>query len=89
MANKAVGTTRTAGGHAGAASFVVLISTANDTCSRQGRPARAGGVASRAAFNGVTFAGGSTEGEKAVEQPACYLRRAKGAPEVARAQARA
>jgi len=25
-----------------AASFVVLISTANDTCSRQGRPARAG-----------------------------------------------
>ncbi|MDN7479264.1 MULTISPECIES: hypothetical protein [Burkholderia cepacia complex] len=40
MANKAVGTTRAAGGHAGAALFVVLISTANDTCSRQGRPAR-------------------------------------------------
>ncbi|WP_229772960.1 hypothetical protein, partial [Burkholderia cenocepacia] len=43
MANKAVGTTRAAGGHAGAASFVVLISTANDTCSRQGRPARVRG----------------------------------------------
>ncbi|CAM2170255.1 hypothetical protein BO443_10091 [Burkholderia orbicola] len=42
MANKAVGTTRAAGGHAGAASFVVLISTANDTCRRRGRPARAG-----------------------------------------------
>ncbi|CAN0639523.1 hypothetical protein BCEP27_110129 [Burkholderia cepacia] len=41
MANKAVSAARATPRHAGAASFVVLISTANDTWSRQGRPARA------------------------------------------------